>query len=508
MKNLLGSLVITVFCCSSVFSQPIEILQNDLVLGLGRSDGLASIEWARGPAQEFGGVEVKDASGERILAWDHPFVQGIEFDNLNGISHNPRGNMLGVNFGSNEGSGEIISLATCVGGLGGQVIGNTDGLGGNGLTFSNLGGLSVSPDNSKIAVTGYGSGAVLFFDYTAGNCMGEGASLSNGRETASILTTFSTQGTTWFDDNSLLVFSTTGDLLQVDSQTLDSTIVASVETGRVPGEPSEFADIEYNPLISPYAYVSFSTFGDDGTINSLYVFDPRNNFEHVKTVDNSLSMNTAREIALDSNGNLFASQFGATVHLLGNVLDPAALTDDETVEWYAPFTSASFSGLDIAVGLQANNELLGDFDSDGDLDADDINLLSDEARNGTNNADFDLTGDGLVNADDRSFWVVDLKNTYFGDSNLDGEFGTGDLVTVFAAGEYEDAIAGNSGFEEGDWDGNGDFQTGDLIFAFGAAAFEQGPRAASANVPEPTGVFGLLLVAGLICQRKRLQARS
>ena len=53
-----------------------------------------------------------------------------------------------------------------------------------------------------------------------------------------------------------------------------------------------------------------------------------------------------------------------------------------------------------------------------------------------------------------------------GDSNHDGVFDSSDLVLVFAAGEYEDAVQMNSTFEEGDWDHDGDFTTSDLVFAF------------------------------------------
>ena len=39
-------------------------------------------------------------------------------------------------------------------------------------------------------------------------------------------------------------------------------------------------------------------------------------------------------------------------------------------------------------------------------------------------------------------------------------------MEVFTAGEYEDTIALNSGWEEGDWNGDGEFTTADLMFAF------------------------------------------
>jgi hypothetical protein len=58
-----------------------------------------------------------------------------------------------------------------------------------------------------------------------------------------------------------------------------------------------------------------------------------------------------------------------------------------------------------------------------------------------------------------------------GDSNNDGVFDSGDLVAVFQAGEYEDAIRGNSTWEEGDWNADGDFDSADLVHAFQAGTF-------------------------------------
>lgn len=58
-----------------------------------------------------------------------------------------------------------------------------------------------------------------------------------------------------------------------------------------------------------------------------------------------------------------------------------------------------------------------------------------------------------------------------GDVNDDGLFGSDDLVRVFAAGKYEDAVADNATFDEGDWDGDGDFTTSDIVFALQAQSF-------------------------------------
>ena len=140
------------------------------------------------------------------------------------------------------------------------------------------------------------------------------------------------------------------------------------------------------------------------------------------------------------------------------------------------------------------------------LTAIDIDLLTTEVRNATNDLDFDLTDDDLVNEDDRVMWVDELKNTYFGDSNLDGEFNSSDFVFVFTAGEYEDAVAGNSTWATGDWNGDGDFTSSDFVSAFTAGGYEMGPRPAAAVVPEPSASCLVLLgLAGVLLRRRKAQ---
>ena len=113
---------------------------------------------------------------------------------------------------------------------------------------------------------------------------------------------------------------------------------------------------------------------------------------------------------------------------------------------------------------------------------------------GSNNPAFDLNGDNLVDSSDRLVWVNDLKNTYLGDSNLDGEFSSSDFVHVFSRGKYEDDIPENAGWDDGDWNGDLDFTTNDLVRAFQVGAYEKGPRPAQA-VPEPAMCLSLLLAA-------------
>lgn len=145
----------------------------------------------------------------------------------------------------------------------------------------------------------------------------------------------------------------------------------------------------------------------------------------------------------------------------------------------------------------------GDFDGSGQLDIADINLLTTESGNGTNSPAFDLNGDSVVDATDIGVWVKDLKNTWIGDANLDGEFNSGDLVAVFSAGLFETNQAAN--WETGDWNGDGVFSSGDFVVAFTDGGYEQGPAPAAqvASVPEPNAAVLLALGISLIVARRR-----
>jgi hypothetical protein len=146
----------------------------------------------------------------------------------------------------------------------------------------------------------------------------------------------------------------------------------------------------------------------------------------------------------------------------------------------------------------------GDFNQDGAIDAQDIDLLTQNVVQGTNNATFDLNSDALVNAEDRRLWIEETKRTYFGDSNLDGVFSSSDFVAVFQAGQYEDTVAGNSTWATGDWNGDLEFNSGDFVTAFQAGGYEKGPRAAISSVPEPSLSWAAILtLLGWFGNRRR-----
>ena len=129
---------------------------------------------------------------------------------------------------------------------------------------------------------------------------------------------------------------------------------------------------------------------------------------------------------------------------------------------------------------------IGDFNEDEIIDVLDIDLLADAIRNGSSESVFDIDFDIEVSEQDHWEWVHVAKGTYFGDANLDGEFNSSDFVQVFAVGEYEDSIDGNSGWAEGDWNGDGAFSSQDFVLAFQDGGYEKGPRLSAHLVPEPS----------------------
>ncbi len=138
--------------------------------------------------------------------------------------------------------------------------------------------------------------------------------------------------------------------------------------------------------------------------------------------------------------------------------------------------------------------VFGDFDGSGVLDAADINDLTSQVAGGTNPSAYDLNSDSKVDVNDINVWVKDLFNSWIGDANLDGEFGSSDLVEVLSTGTYEADV--DAVWTSGDFDGSGRAGTSDLVVALADGGYESGPRAAVSAVPEPTSL--VLLVLGVL----------
>ena len=152
--------------------------------------------------------------------------------------------------------------------------------------------------------------------------------------------------------------------------------------------------------------------------------------------------------------------------------------------------------------------LPGDYNLNGLLDAGDLDMQAVAIAGEQHPAEFDLNEDGLVNFNDRQMWVDDLKNTWIGDANLNGEFNSGDMVQVFVRGLYETGQP--AGWEDGDWNGDTVFGSGDMVSAFVGGGYELGlkpggPNLAISAVPEPSSVLlallGVLSLVGLAHRR-------
>ena len=147
--------------------------------------------------------------------------------------------------------------------------------------------------------------------------------------------------------------------------------------------------------------------------------------------------------------------------------------------------------------------IVGDFSGNGELDIADVEALSIAIQSANGDAEFDLDSSGEVDGEDLRVWIEDLRGSYLGDANLDGEFNSRDFVTVFTAQEYEDDIDGNSTWAEGDWNGDGDFNTRDFVTAFAGGGYEKGPRPAA--VPESSAI-AMLVIGALSLSRRQFHA--
>jgi hypothetical protein len=195
----------------------------------------------------------------------------------------------------------------------------------------------------------------------------------------------------------------------------------------------------------------------------------------------------------DSGGGMFIKVNGHW-QLVGTILSVEGHRDQPDVRRNALFGNLTYyASLPSYADQIVNRVVFGDFDADQSLTVDDVDALvaaiNDQA---TIDLRFDLNRDGHVTGADLERWIVDIFGSYAGDSNLDGQFSTSDLILVLQAGIYEDTIVGNGTWEAGDWDGDLEVTSRDFVVALQAGGFEAGPRSSSslarqtAAVPEPS----------------------
>ena len=166
-----------------------------------------------------------------------------------------------------------------------------------------------------------------------------------------------------------------------------------------------------------------------------------------------------------------------------------------------PFDT-DFAGIPIAI---SNGSILlqggvnGDVNDDGRIDVNDIDHIVDGILGQVPTDGLDLDGSSVVDANDVIYLVKNILKTSIGDANLDGVFGSGDMVEVFIAGKYE--TEQDAGWGEGDWNSDGRFNTRDLVAAFQDGGYDQGSRPNVVAVPEPASGFLLALAIGTLLTR-------
>jgi hypothetical protein len=134
--------------------------------------------------------------------------------------------------------------------------------------------------------------------------------------------------------------------------------------------------------------------------------------------------------------------------------------------------SSNMALASIVVDPRIGGALAGDFNSDGTVNAVDIDLIYSALASASEDARFDLNRDIRLDQSDVDELVEVLLGTRYGDANLNGIFDSSDLVLVFQASQYEDSTVGNSGWSTGDWNGDLEFGTSDLVLAFQKGAYQ------------------------------------
>lgn len=364
-----------------------------VAFGASAGNPLDTMRLYNGNAVPNGGTEVNILGGAA-------FAQSAEFDNLNGVRHNPQGNLLALNFGSSpNGPGTLIAYKA-------QPSCADDG-GATIFTFESpsvitgptrVVGLSVSPDNTKLAVFGVSTLRLYILNYD-GTVDPATATLNTEIDLSGVFAAGPSVGTAFLDNDNVLLLDPDGNLLKIEISTSDVTTLAF--NPRTPIPAISLGDIEYNPEVSPHIFVSIGSFAASVTTNTLYVADIAGNIVNQSggqtfTDFSNASLGTAdetfREIGFDCEGNLFIGTFvnnanRVNVKYLPNASNVAGITGGfgSLVAWHTLLPTegtSNFSGLDVAAGTNIGSPgsgcgaaacvLPGDLNSDSLINGRDI----------------------------------------------------------------------------------------------------------------------------------------
>ncbi len=390
--------------------------------------------------------------------------------------------------------------------------------------------------DGDLFVTSTGNGLVLRYDAFTGSFLEVFASGLYGP--ASLL---------YHEPSATLLVGQLGNLGDTDviaRYDADGTRLTDLQAGPVSGRTGMITTSNGDLLVGSFA--------DEMFMGAILEFDfdaETNAFDYAGILNQSPELSGVNGIAMDAEGDLYVANLfrqsvqkidmedgaavGSTVFAQlpypsdvlisneGQVLVTGLGNDNPADEIWGPnvfpgsvmrYDPADGSGEPFLVGgeeFQPTAIIVrpepGDYNGDGLLTAYDIDELTRAVRDGSTAAKYDLNRDDQVDSSDREHWVEQLKNTYFGDADLNGEFNTGDFVAVLTEGQYEDGVLDNSTWASGDWNGDGEFGTGDLVLALEKGGYEMGPRETVAAVPEPSAV--VLLWSALIGLGYQLRRR-
>lgn len=375
-----------------------QIQQDDLVIGVS-SNQTNSFRIVRASNGADPGVTSDGGVIGASTPWSVPYMQSVAFDNTNQISHNANGNLLTANFGNGFTGFEVHNFATNGSGASQSLWSIKTATGG--ARSDRGGGLSVSPDNTKIAWAAYDGGLFHVLQYDAGATPGTGSGAAvtgwiesapgDGNGNAGGLSPYApsvSQGSTWLDNDTVLGLSAYGELVSFDvsEMTFGSTSAPNSSAswkiekeGVFSGSPgnAQFTDIFYNEQIAPNIIIGSAGFFVGSSVTEIFVWD-KSTFNQIAKIDLSASSQTGREISLDSQGNLYVGGFGNEMvsvidDFVGKATD-GTLADNSSVRWFTNDFFASYSGLDVASSMPMADgpAIPGDFDGNGMVNGADL----------------------------------------------------------------------------------------------------------------------------------------
>lgn len=264
---------------------------------------------------------------------------------------------------------------------------------------------------------------------------------------------------------------------------------------------TRFRFLDASAAINPFVFFAWRESGDYGDFAGIASdgrmipgIDP-GTFSKEAIIPNAMEI-------LDSEINLIVEvangQHTVTSWIEGTEPDPNfKLTENGTHAFtnaaIVAFNPSSSLEEDILFSHFAFLPLLeGDYSGNGELDIEDIDLLSDQLLRPDPDRFrvFDVNRDGITDKEDHGLLITDLFKIMPGDANLDGGVAFDDFLILSSN------FGGVGGWADGDFDASGDVAFGDFLLL--SSNFNT--DSVSLSIPEPGGsslhiVGSLILIA-------------